>query len=102
MSMPKDQVRKKRGSRSKRTEECKKLRRIRARSSYRLFNELYDFLSGKPGPADVLRKVHDILDARWSFGSERNATYAEESLELVLRDNGELSPGPEQSDETLP
>jgi len=67
-----------------------KLRRIRARASYRLFRELYDFLSGKRSTADVLRKVHDILDARWSFGSERNAAYAAESLELVLKDNGEV------------
>ena len=34
--------------------------------------------------------MRDILDARWSFGSERNAAYAAESLELVLRDNGEV------------
>jgi len=82
--MPKDQV-------------GEKLRRIRRRASYRLFRELYDFLSGKPSPANVLRKVHDILDARWSFGSERNAVYAAESLELVLKDNGEVFPGQERS-----
>ena len=67
-----------------------KLRRIRARASYRLFRELHDFLSGKPSTADILRKVHDILDVRWSFGSERNAVCAAESLELVLKDNGEV------------
>ena len=76
----------------------KKLRRIRARASYRLFRELYDFLKGSPTTPAILRKVHDILDARWSFGSERNAVYAAESLELVLKDNGEMSPGPEQPD----
>ena len=97
--MAKDRVGEKQRSRSKCTEECKKLRRIRARASYRLFRELYDFLNGRPGPADVLRKVYDILDARWSFGSERNAVYAEESLALVLADNGELFPGSEQPDE---
>ena len=75
--MPKDQV-------------DEKLRRIRARASYRLFRELYDFLKGDPGTPAILSKVHDILDARWSFGSERNAVYAEESLELVLKDNGEV------------
>jgi len=70
----------------------KRLRRVRARASYRLFRELYEFLSSRPTPADVLRKVHDILDARCSFGSERNAVYAEESLELVLKDTGEVLP----------
>ena len=74
--MPKDQV-------------DKKLRRIRARASYRLFGELYDFFKGSPSTSAVLRKVHDILDARCSFGSERNAAYAAESLALVLKDNGE-------------
>ena len=97
--MAKDRVGEKQRSCRKCTEECKKLRRIRARASYRLFRELYDFLNGRPGPADVLRKVYDILDARWSFGSERNAVYAEESLALVLADNGELFPGSEQPDE---
>ena len=73
------------------------LRRIRNRASYRLFQELYEFLSMKPSVADILRKIHDILDAKWSFGSERNAGYAVESLEWVLRDNrtvaGEDCPG---------
>jgi len=72
----------------KRTQKDEKLRRIRNRASYCLFQELYDFLNEKPSVADILRKIHDILDARWSFGSERNAEYAAESLELVLRDNG--------------
>ena len=72
------------------TEKDEKLRRIRNRASYVLFQELYEFLSKKPCVADVLRKIHDILDAKWSFGSERNAEYAAESLELVLRDKGEV------------
>jgi len=75
--MPKDQV-------------GEKLRRIRRRASYRLFRELYDFLNGRPSTPAIVRKVHDILDARCSFGSERNAEYAAESLELVLKDNGEV------------
>ena len=70
--------------------EYKKLQRIRARASYVLFQQLYDFLNKKPSVADILRKFHDILDERRSFGSERNAEYAEESLSLVLKDNGEM------------
>ena len=72
----------------KRTQNDKKLRRIRNRASYCLFRELYDFLSKKPSVADILRKFHDILDAKRSFGSERNAECAAESLEWVLRDKG--------------
>jgi hypothetical protein len=63
-----------------------KLRRIRNRASYRLFTELYDFLKDKPSVVDVLRKFYDVLDARRSFGSERNAGFAAENLEWVLRD----------------
>jgi len=88
--MAKDRVGKKPRPRPKCTEACKKLRRIRARASYRLFRELYDFLKGSPTTPAILRKMHDILDWRRSFGSERNAVYAAESLELVLKDNGEV------------
>ena len=87
--MPKDQV-------------DEKLRRIRARASYRLFRELHDFLSGKPSTPAILRKVHDILDGRWSFGSERNAVYAAESLEFVLKDNGEVLSEREQPADNEP
>jgi len=73
------------------TQKDEKLRRIRNRASYLLFKQLYDFLSEKPSVADILRKVHDVFDGRRSYGSERNAEYAAESLELVLRDNGETS-----------
>ena len=68
-----------------------KLRRIHNRASYRLFWELYDFLEGNPTIAEILTKFHDILDARRSFGSERNAEYAAESLDVVLADNGEIN-----------
>jgi len=71
--------------------ECRKHQRIKARASYVLFQELYDFLSKKPSVADILRKFHDILDERRSFGSVRNAECAEESLSLVLMDNGEMN-----------
>jgi hypothetical protein len=72
----------------KSTQKDRKLARIRARSSYLLFQQLYDFLNKKPGVAGILRKFHDILDARRSFGSRRNAECAAESLEWVLKDNG--------------
>jgi len=69
----------------------KKVERIRNRASYLLFQQLYDFLTKKPSVVDILRKFHDILDARRSFGSIRNSAYAAESLDLVLKDNKEMN-----------
>jgi hypothetical protein len=66
----------------------RKLAQIRARSSYLLFQRLHDFLRNSPGIPEILRKFHDVLDAKSAFGSRRNAECAAESLELVLRDNG--------------
>jgi hypothetical protein len=62
------------------------LGRIRARASYRLFRELYEFLKDKPDAAAVLRKFYEVLDARGGFGSRQNAGYAAESLGQVLND----------------
>lgn len=69
----------------------KKIQRIRARASYRFFEELHGFLESKPEVADILVKLYDVLDARRSFGSVRNAKYAAESLGLVLKDRNSTS-----------
>ena len=74
------------------TQKDRELRRIRNRTSYILFQELYDFLNEKPSAANILRKFHGVLDAKRSYGSERNAEYAAESLELVLKDNDSVAP----------
>ena len=66
----------------------KRIERIRARASYLLFQELYEFLEKRPAIADILRKFYDILNAKCSFGSRKNAEYAEESLDWVLKDKG--------------
>ena len=66
----------------------RRIERIRVRASYILFQELYAFLENKPAIADILRKLYDILDGRYSFGSRKNAEYAEESLDWVLKDKG--------------
>ncbi len=42
----------------------KGLQRIRARSSYRLFRELYEFLKNEPDGMAVLRKFYEVLDTR--------------------------------------
>ena len=71
--------------------EDEKLQRIRNRASYILFQQLYEFLDKKPSLADILRKFHDVLDAKRGFGSIRNAECAAESLDLVLRDKWALA-----------
>jgi hypothetical protein len=66
--------------------EIIKVQRIRARSSYLLFQRLYEFLKTNPDIAEILRRFYEILDAKGGFGSRRNAEYAKESLDRVLRD----------------
>jgi hypothetical protein len=68
-------------------QEFKRVQRIRNRSSYLLFQQLYDFLKTNPNMGNILRKFYEILDAKRSFGSRRNAEYAAESLDWVLKDN---------------
>ena len=63
-----------------------KVIRIRHRASYKLFEQLYEFLTEKPSVKDVLQKFFDVLDAKRGFGSIRNAAYAAESLDWVLKD----------------
>jgi hypothetical protein len=72
----------------KRAIKDEKVTRIRTRASYALFQQIYEFLNTEPSAADILRKFHDVLDAKKSFGSRRNAECAAESLDLVLKDNG--------------
>ena len=69
----------------------RRIQRIRARASYRLFAELHDFLESKPNVVDILVELYDLLDDRRSFGSARNARYAAESLGLVLKDRKSIS-----------
>jgi len=68
--------------------QYKRIKRIRARASYILFLELYGFLDQRPAIADILRKFYNILNSKYSFGSRKNAEYAEESLGWVLKDKG--------------
>jgi len=73
------------------TQRHRRIDRIRFRASYRLFAELHEFLESKPNAADILVKLYDVLDAKRSFGSIRNAKYAAESLGLVLKDRHSTS-----------
>ena len=60
--------------------------KIRNRRSYKTFQELKAFLDKKPSKAKVLTKFHEMLDASNGYGSEKNANYARESLDLFIRD----------------
>ena len=60
--------------------------KIRNRQSYIAFKKLYRFLSNEPGIKAIMQRIFDMLDARYCFGSIRNANYAEESMKLVLKD----------------
>ena len=61
--------------------------KIRNRQSYNItFKELYRFLSNEPGIEAIMQRIFNMLDARYCFGSIRNANYAEESMKLVLKD----------------
>ena len=66
----------------------KKVTRIRNRASYKLFEQLYDFLASKPSITDILQKVFDVLDTKRGFGSQQNSDFAAESLDWVLKDRG--------------
>ena len=74
--------------------EDEKVTRIRARASYVLYQRLYEFLGKKPSVADILKKFHDILDAKRGFGSKRTAECAAECLEWVLWYNVVVDVGP--------
>ena len=71
-------------------EQKRRTQRIRKRVSYSLFSEFYEFLMEKPGTEAVLRRMHEVFDSRHIFGSRRNAVFAFESLEQVLKDNDEV------------
>jgi hypothetical protein len=60
--------------------------KIRNRNSYKAFKEFKEFLDSKPSTAEVLTKVHNVIDARSGYGSEKNANCARESLELFIQD----------------
>lgn len=60
--------------------------KIRNRQSYIAFKELYCFLNNEPCIEAIMQRIFDTLDARYCFGSIRNANYAKESLKLVLKD----------------
>jgi endonuclease III-like uncharacterized protein len=64
------------------------LRRIRNRQSYGMWKNILTFLNTNPTKAQILRRFLEEIDNARGFGSETAATYAEESLEQLLKDEG--------------
>lgn len=60
--------------------------KIRKRQSYEMFAGMLEFLNTKPSKKTILQRLYRELDKRYSFGSERNSTYADESLRLLIKD----------------
>jgi len=60
---------------------------VRTRSTYKFWQDLLDFLNTNPTKAEILRKIHSIIDERRGFASETNSRVSQESLELVIKDN---------------
>ncbi len=58
----------------------KRIERIRARSSYMLFQELYDFLENRPAIADMLRKFYSILNANAALAAGRTPNMLKRAL----------------------
>lgn len=71
---------------TKGVEKMVPVEKIRNRKSYKTFQALKEFLDSKPKQVEILEKLHDIIDARNGYGSEKNANYARESLDLFIQD----------------
>ena len=57
------------------------LKKINNRVSYKMFREIYNAL--KEEPDKVLELVHNNIDLRNGYGSQRNADAARESLDYL-------------------
>jgi hypothetical protein len=53
-----------------------------------MWKNILAFLNTNPTKAQILRRFLEELDNARGFGSMTAATYAEESLELLLKDEG--------------
>ena len=65
-------------------EKQEKEAKIRARKSYKMYKKFFDAGCGKA----VLELLHQELDVRSAYGSERASGYSRESLDLFIKDHG--------------
>ena len=61
--------------------------KVRGRKSYKDFKDLLLTIN-KGNETDVLRFVFNLIDFKRGFGSKTNSVYAEESLQLLIKDTG--------------
>lgn len=61
---------------------------VRSRVSYRRFHEFALFLSTDRSPAEILLRVHDLLDEWQTFRSAKSSRLALESVHTVITDLG--------------
>jgi len=59
---------------------------IRHRGSYREWKGISEFLDTKPSKAEILKRMHQLLDDHSAYGSMTQSNYSRESLELVLEE----------------
>lgn len=58
---------------------------IRKRKSYTMFKKIAQMIKqGKQG--EILKEIHNSIDERRGYGSETNSVYAEQSLNLVIKE----------------
>jgi hypothetical protein len=63
------------------------LKAIRKRLSYKFFQKELEFCSKPHTVEEQLRHLMNIIDDRNGWGSQTQANYAQESLELLLKDS---------------
>ena len=64
-----------------------KVERIRARKSYKMFEEWYNFLPVHTSDTKlILQKLRTELDNHSAYGTQTMADYAKESLDQLCKD----------------
>jgi len=60
--------------------------KVRGRSSYTKWKDMLEFMKTQPSPESVLRYFHNFMDGNHMYGTEKQARWSEESLELLIKD----------------
>lgn len=64
-----------------------KTEKIRARKSYKMFEDWYNFLPIHTSDTKlILQKLHAELNSRSAYGTQTAADYAKESLDQLCKD----------------
>ena len=64
-------------------------KKIMKRSSYKYFDQLYEWVSQPRTQEEFLYKIHEIIDSCHGFRSIRNSDCALESIELLINNKKE-------------